>query len=311
MYIEQGYRGRLGYWKYLFWPLGFIGLNVLSYLLLLNLPVSMEELLQEQIESKGSNRAFVELILPFAFMLGGLFIWTVLVHPQSLRSLTTSRKRVDWGRIGFAFLAWGLLSGTLLVIPIFLSPDEYVWNFQPEKFAGLLVIAILLVPFQTSFEEYLFRGHMLQGIGLVTRSRFAALLITSVIFGLMHLANPEVDKIGYGIMFFYIGTGLFLGVITLLDEGLELALGFHAANNIVGALLVTADWTAFQTNSVWKSTAEPTLGFDLLIPLLVVYPLLIFIFSRKYGWKNHGARIFGKVASKDEFLEWEQREQLR
>jgi hypothetical protein len=32
---------------------------------------------------------------------------------------------------------------------------------------------------------------------------------------------------------YYIGTGLFLG-ITLMDEGMELALGFHAANNLVG-----------------------------------------------------------------------------
>ena len=37
-----------------------------------------------------------------------------------------------------------------------------------------------------------------------------------------------------------------------MDEGLELALGFHAANNLCGALLLTADWTAFQTNSILK-----------------------------------------------------------
>jgi hypothetical protein len=32
---------------------------------------------------------------------------------------------------------------------------------------------------------------------------------------------------------YYIGTGLFLGILTLMDE-MELALGFHAANNLVG-----------------------------------------------------------------------------
>jgi hypothetical protein len=32
---------------------------------------------------------------------------------------------------------------------------------------------------------------------------------------------------------YYIGTGLFLGILTLMDEGMELALGFHA-NNLVG-----------------------------------------------------------------------------
>jgi hypothetical protein len=32
-----------------------------------------------------------------------------------------------------------------------------------------------------------------------------------------------------------------------MDEGMELALGFHAANNLVSALLFTSDWSAFQT----------------------------------------------------------------
>jgi hypothetical protein len=31
---------------------------------------------------------------------------------------------------------------------------------------------------------------------------------------------------------YYIGTGLFLDID--IDEGMELALGFHAANNLVG-----------------------------------------------------------------------------
>ena len=62
----------------------------------------------------------------------------------------------------------------------------------------------------------------------------------------MHIANPEVGKLGMIIMVYYIGTGFFLGIMTLMDEGLELALGFHAANNLIGALLVTADWTAFK-----------------------------------------------------------------
>jgi hypothetical protein len=30
-----------------------------------------------------------------------------------------------------------------------------------------------------------------------------------------------------------------------MDEGMELALGFHAANNLVGSLLITSDWSTF------------------------------------------------------------------
>ena len=108
---------------------------------------------------------------------------------------------------------------------------------------------IFLIPIQTSWEEYVFRGYLMQGFATLFRSRWGALLLTSFVFGSLHLFNPEVEKLGYGVMIYYIGTGLFLGILTLMDEGIELALGFHAANNLTTALLVTSSWTAFQTES--------------------------------------------------------------
>ena len=159
-----------------------------------------------------------------------------------------------------------------------------------------------MIPLQTSMEEYYMRGYMMQGLGLMSKNRFFPLIFTSLLFGLMHIFNPEVEKLGYGILVFYIGTGFFLGIITLMDEGLELALGFHAANNLTAALLVTADWTAFQTNSVYRDVSEPVLGWDVLVPVFVVFPILLFLFAKKYGWTNWKERLTGKVLSKEEFL---------
>ena len=67
----------------------------------------------------------------------------------------------------------------------------------------------------------------MQGLGIMAKNRWVPLVVTSVLFGAMHFFNPEVDKLGYGIMVYYMGTGFFLGIMTLMDEGLELALGFH------------------------------------------------------------------------------------
>jgi hypothetical protein len=97
------------------------------------------------------------------------------------------------------------------------------------------------------------------------------------------------------IFIYYIGTGLFLGVLTLMDEGMELALGFHAANNLVSALLVTSDWSAFQTHSIFKDIAEPQAGLDVILPVLVIYPILLFIFSKKYQWNNWKEKLTGKI----------------
>jgi len=113
----------------------------------------------------------------------------------------------------------------------------------------------------------------------------------------MHIANPEVEKLGPIIMVYYIGTGLFLGMITLMDDGLELALGFHAANNLFTALLVTADWTAFQTDSILKDMSNPkTMGLgEIFVPVFVIFPILFFILSKKYKWTNWKDKLTGDV----------------
>jgi hypothetical protein len=152
-----------------------------------------------------------------------------------------------------------------------------------------------MIPLQTSFEEYLFRGYLMQGIGVLTKNRWLPLIVTSVIFGALHMANPEVDKLGNIIMIYYIGTGFFLGIMTLMDEGMELALGFHAGNNLIAALLVTADWTVFKTNSVLKDISEPSAGFDVIAPVLILYPIFLLIMAWRYKWTDWSGKLFGKV----------------
>ena len=303
MYIEQGYEGNFSLWKFWILPLGFIGFMILNYISVLYSPVSVDVMMADLIDKLGSNLVLIILLVPLALGLFFILGWVLLIQSQSIRALTTSRKKIDWKRIGFAFFLWGAIIVLLTGVDIYFSPDKYQFNFQLVPFLKLAVIAILLIPLQTSFEEYMFRGHMMQGLGLLVKNRWFPLLVTSLLFGLMHLGNPEVDTLGPGIMIFYIGTGLFLGIITLMDEGLELALGFHAANNLFGALLVTADWTAFQTHSIYRDIADPVLGWDILVPVFVVFPLLLFYFSRKYGWKDWKERLTGKVASREMFLE--------
>jgi len=295
MYIAQGYKSEYSFWKYLLIPGGFIGLLVLNFLIIKLLNVDVEAFMQLEIEKKGSTRFFAENLAVFALGLGMLFFWVKFIHKQTIISLTTSRNKIDWKRIFFAFILWGTITVLFTVIGYQLSPENYEWNFEWSKFIILAIVGTLLVPLQTSFEEYLFRGYLMQGIGIAVKNKWVPLLITSFVFGMMHIANPEVEKIGYIIMVYYIGTGLFLGVLTLMDEGMELALGFHAANNLITALLVTANWTAFQTDSILKDMSEPSAGVDILIPVLVVFPILLFIFSKKYKWNNWKEKLTGKV----------------
>ena len=306
MYIAQAFNSLHDWWRYLIGiVVAFIGVSVFSiphfaaiFVKRLNAEVDLTRLddVNYLMSLFDSNTNLVFLLLPFAGGLIFLFVIVKLLHKQSITSLTTVRKKIDWKRIWFAFFFWGIVSSGMVLLDYYLSPESYVDNFELNRFLVLAVIAIVLLPFQTSFEEYLFRGYLMQGIGVVAKNKWVPLIVTSFIFGLMHIANPEVEKLGYTIMIYYLGTGLFLGILTLMDEGMELALGFHAANNLFTALLVTANWTALQTHSVFKDVAEPDLGFiDLTLPVFIIFPILLFIFSRVYKWTNWKDKLLGKV----------------
>lgn len=295
MFIEQVYNKRFDFVKYLPIPIIFFLIMLLNFVALLVIDIDVKKIMQDEIARKGANRVLVETMAPLVIFFFILLLWVKFINKQSIRSLTTARSQVDWKRIFFSFGLWSVVTIAMTAVTYFAAPEHFEINFKPVPFAILACIAIIMVPMQTSFEEYLFRGYLMQGIGIVSKSRLTALLTTSILFGVMHIANPEVEKLGYILLFYYIGTGLFLGIITLMDDGMELALGFHAANNLVTALLVTSDWTALQTDSILKDYSEPAAGFDILLPVIIIYPILLFIFSRVYKWTDWKGKLTGKV----------------
>lgn len=245
------------------------------------------------------NLSLFLLMLSFAFAFLAIYLVIKYLHKQTFLSVTTSRNKMDWKRFFFSFSIWGIFTIASTVIMYYFNPEDFEINFKPIPFAILAVIAIILIPIQTSTEEYIFRGYLMQGFANLAKNKWFPLVMTSVIFGTMHIANPEVQKLGYIIMIYYIGTGLFLGILTLMDEGMELALGFHAANNLVAALLITSDWSAFQTESILKDNSEPSAGFEILVPVFIIFPILLFIFSKKYGWTNWKEKLTGKIEEKN------------
>jgi membrane protease YdiL (CAAX protease family) len=235
------------------------------------------------------------LLFSFVFVFGGIYFVLRNLHHQSLLSIITSRASIDWKRVGFSFSLWAGFTIGSTAIFYFLHPEDFILQFQLIPFLILFAIGLVLFPFQIGSEELIFRGYLMQGFGNLAHNKWFPLLMTSLIFGLLHIANPEVDKMGYSILIYYIGTGLFLGIITLMDEGIELALGFHFANNFIGAVLVTSDWSAFQTYAVLKDVSNPSAALDVLLPVFIIFPILLLLFAQKYQWANWKEQLTGTI----------------
>ena len=137
----------------------------------------------------------------------------------------------------------------------------------------------------------------MQWLGFLSRNRWVPLFLSSILFGLAHSANPEVAEKGWSIMVFYIGMGFLLGIVTLMDDGLELALGIHFANNFFICILSTSEWSVLQTPSLFKKITASSFGFFSILLEVVPCLLTILILAKKYKWTNWKEKLFGRISA--------------
>jgi hypothetical protein len=83
-----------------------------------------------------------------------------------------------------------------------------------------------------------------------------------------------------------------LGIITLMDDGLEIPLGVHAANNIYASVFVTYSGGALQTDAILKmTTMDKSFMFYGWLFMSAVFLIII---TKKYHW-NNWSKLFGKI----------------
>lgn len=305
MFIEQAYKGNNVWWRVLLTTLVSSGIFILNFVVFFFMSDKELKATYDLMKSMPKILGLLLNLIPFVFLLGLLFLLVHFIHERSIITLTTSRKKVDFKRIIFSFGLIVLMSLMVFGISYYYDSSNIIMIFNPIKFSILLIISLLLFPFQIGFEEYLFRGYLMQQIGIIAKNRWTPLLITSLFFGLFHSANPEVAELGFGVMIFYIGTGLLLGIMTLMDEGIELSLGFHLGNNLLAALLITSDYSALQTDAIFKYTgAENTANTlnEMIISIAISYPIFLFILAKKYKWTNWKEKLSGKIDLKSTLI---------
>lgn len=298
MFIEQAYKGKNDWWRVVITTFLTAGIFLANFVAYFMMSTEQMDDIYKSMQEIPNNWSLIINLSPFVFLLGLLFLLVHNLHKRSVISLTTIRNKVDYKRVLFSFSLIVLLTLAVFLVTYCTDNSNIIWNFNPLKFGVLFQLSILLFPFQIGLEEYLFRGYLMQQIGIIVKNKWFPLATTSIIFGLFHSANPEVATMGYGVMVFYIGTGLLLGIMTLMDESLELALGFHLGNNLMAALLITSDYSAIHTDAVFKySGVENPADIlnEMIISIAIVYPIILYIFAKRYNWKDWSSKLTGKI----------------
>lgn len=231
-----------------------------------------------------SNIALLALLIPMAISLLTILVLIKVIHKRSFAEVVNGTKKTRWQRVGFGFGIWFAMMALTTLGQYIISPESFTLQFNLSQFIPLFFITLIFMPMQTTFEEVMTRGYLAQGIGSLTKSRLLALLVPAALFALLHIANPEIGEYGLGVMLAsYFAMALILGISAILDDGIELALGVHAANNMFISLFTTQKGAVFETAAVFEvAKGNPYIE---LVTLMIAGALVIAIFYKKYNWQ--------------------------
>ena len=306
-YLDIARQGRNSWWRYLlgilfilfFWQIvgSFVAIICACLIILVSDPLAQRELgspeLQRQLQDQfqvfwktPSVGAYITVNIPSIFFCLAIFLVVAWLHRRSFRTLISADDSVNFNRLLRGFFVWFLVSVIPFPVDYFLNSQNYVFSFNPDQWFLLLPIALVLTPIQTSAEEFFFRGYLLQGLGLITRHRFVLIFVSSILFAVPHFYNPEMQRGPVWIALGYLAFGVFLTLITLKDNRLELALGVHAANNLQVLIFNTKD-SVLPAPSIWvvNDPGDPRLG---LVVLLVQSAIFYYVFFGSISSNKEG-----------------------
>jgi membrane protease YdiL (CAAX protease family) len=288
-YLEAARTGKNDWWRYL---ISFPGI-LLTWILLGSIPVMMLAFFAlgdgdpaTDVTEAGGFVGVPVLLEFFVTMLTFIpFIVATLlavrfIHARPLRTLVTAEPRIRWERILAGAAVWFGLMALVSIVEATLYPGRYVLTFQPAALAIYTVVALILIPIQTSSEELFFRGYLLQWTGLLLKNKWVLAFLNGALFFLPHIVNPEMSVDGVLVGLGYFAFGFFAAFLTLQDNGMELALGMHAANNLYTSIFANYTVTAIPSPALFTiQTLDATYG--LIATVIAMLAFYIIFFGRR------------------------------
>ena len=137
-------------------------------------------------------------------------------------TLSSVAGRLRWGLlVRYLALAAGLWVFVNVISGGVLHLGDARWT---STSLSLLLVALLVIPFQAAAEEYLFRALPQQVLGSWLRNPWWGILLPVPVFAVLHVYNlPGLTDVAL--------FAVVAGILTWRTGGLEAAIGLHVVNN--------------------------------------------------------------------------------
>lgn len=289
-HLESAVSGRNNFWRYIVMIAAVLAaantIGSVPLLLTIAIKSSSTPGISTQLAANPSDfsvlglNPIVMLIMMICPFIAGLLAFIILVKPmnnRTFRMTINGTAKIRWNRFFISAAVWLMLSALYLFFYLKLDPLDFRINNTSSSLIILSLVTILLIPFQAAFEEVIFRGYLMQGFYVLIKNRWFPLIMTSILFGLLHAFNPEVREYGFFTMMpQYIVFGLIFGIVTIFDDGIEATMGAHAANNIFLCIMLTSESSALKTPAIYaQSGIHPWLELAVLTGLGIIFIVVL------------------------------------
>lgn len=301
----RGDRKKNQWWKYLanifisFTASNTIGIIPLVVVLLFyavknmeTIPLTYENVMNLPLQGISLNIFLALMLFTFVIALIVLVFFFKPFHKRTYKQVINGTNKIRWNRFFIGLAVWFIISAIGLGVDLWLNPSNYVFQLDLSTFIPLILITIILIPIQTTYEEITFRGYLAQGVAAYTKNRWWTIIIPGVLFGLLHSFNPEIAEHGFLLMMpQYVFFGLFFGLVAVLDDGIETAMGIHAANNMFVCLFTTNSSSALQTPAVFNVININPVGSGIALVVFSLVALGILYKTNKWDFKVLNKKI--------------------
>lgn len=232
------------------------------------------------INAAVSNPFFLIIMVGVSYALSFFLFYLCLrfLHHKSLLSIINTGSKVRWTLLLKGFGLWFLILFLFSLPDLIWNSSSYQVTFNPKNFYILLVLCVLVFPLQASFEEIFFRGYLMQGVGLLSKRPWIPLLVTSLVFGLVHFFNGTDLNMDISIIISTFIIGLMLGIITLGNNGIEAAMGVHIANNLYVSLIYNSTDSGLSgiPSLITAQVLNPFAGIPILALAALITVIILF-----------------------------------
>jgi len=224
------------------------------------------------------------LLMMFCQLLGTLFtvwIFQTFVNKESFTSIGLRFANYEGDFLQGLLVGGALISSGFLILFVFnlIEVDLTYFSFYDQIFYLFLFVIVSLN------EEIAIRGYILQNLSH-SFNKYIALAISSLVFMLMHIGNPNIGVLPMVNLFL---AGIFLGIYTIHKNNLWFPIGAHLLWNYLQGPIYGFEVSGNKINSLFEQKLAShvlftggSFGFEGSVILTFFLCISIFLMDKKF-----------------------------